>query len=93
MADTELEPAKSAVVTKVDPAEVPSAAWGWSGESRRTFRTAGWVVVVILLAMLFEGPQGSSSGTGNIGYLVLILLALGLVAVLVRDSILRRKPR
>ncbi|GAB4584550.1 DUF2631 domain-containing protein [Nocardia sp. NPDC127526] len=94
MATTELEPAhSSAVVTKVDPAEVPSAAWGWSGESRRTFRAAGWVVVVILLAMLFEGPQGSSSGTGNIGYIFLILFALGIAAVLIRDSLLQRKPR
>ncbi|GAB2709017.1 DUF2631 domain-containing protein [Nocardia thraciensis] len=93
MSATELEPAKSAVVTKVDPAEVPSAAWGWSGESRRTFKVAGWVVVVILLAMLFEGPQGSSSGTGNIGYLFLIGSALALAAVLIRDSFLGNKPR
>ncbi|WP_024806394.1 DUF2631 domain-containing protein [Nocardia sp. BMG51109] len=93
MADTELEPTKSTVVTKVDPAEVPSAAWGWSGESRRTFRAAGWVVVVILLGMLFEGPQGASSGTGNIGYLFLILCAAGLAGVLIRDSFLKNKPR
>ncbi|MBF6329394.1 DUF2631 domain-containing protein [Nocardia transvalensis] len=94
MAATELEPTKSAgVVTKVDPAEVPSAAWGWSGESRRTFRVAGWVVVVILLAMLFEGPQGASSGTGNVGYLFLIGTALGLAGILIRDSWLQRRPR
>ncbi|WP_067547924.1 DUF2631 domain-containing protein [Nocardia crassostreae] len=94
MATTELEPAhSSAVVTKVDTAEVPSAAWGWSGESRRTFRAAGWVVVVILLAMLLEGPQGSSSGTGNIGYIFLVLFAIGIAAVLIRDSLLQRKPR
>ncbi|MBF6173842.1 DUF2631 domain-containing protein [Nocardia blacklockiae] len=90
---TELEHAKSAVVTKVDPAEVPSAAWGWSGESRRTFRAAGWVVVVILLAMLFEGPQGASSGTGHIGYLFLIGFAIALAGVLIRDSFLKNKPR
>ncbi|WP_175585570.1 DUF2631 domain-containing protein, partial [Nocardia cyriacigeorgica] len=32
----------------VDPAEVPSAAWGWSGESRRAFVVAGWFVVLAL---------------------------------------------
>ncbi|WP_067827366.1 DUF2631 domain-containing protein [Nocardia inohanensis] len=94
MAATELEPAHPAdVVTKVDTAEVPSAAWGWSGESRRTARTAGWVVVVILLAMLFENQQGSSSGSGNVGYVFLILFAAGLALILIRDSILQRKPR
>jgi hypothetical protein len=94
VAATELEPAKSAgVVTKVDPAEVPSAAWGWSGESRRTFRIAGWVVVVILLAMLFENQQGHTSGTGYTGYIFLIGFAVALAAVLIRDSIIQRKPR
>lgn len=94
MAATELEPAKSAgVVTKVDPAEVPSAAWGWSGESRRTFRIAGWVVFLILLAMLFENQQGHTSGTGYTGYIFLIGFAVALAGVLIRDSIIRRKPR
>lgn len=94
MAATEMEPAKSkAVVTKVDPAEVPSAAWGWSGESRRAFKVAGWVVVLILLAYLFENQQGSSSGSGNIGYIFCILFAIGLAGILIRDSIMKNKPR
>ncbi|MFI6867106.1 DUF2631 domain-containing protein [Nocardia sp. NPDC050406] len=94
MATSEVEPAHSAgVVTKVDEAEVPSAAWGWSGESKKTFRIAGWFVVLALLAMLFENQQGSSSGSGNIGYIFLIVSALGLAGVLIRDSILSRKPR
>ncbi|AHH20328.1 hypothetical protein NONO_c55480 [Nocardia nova SH22a] len=94
MAATELEPTKSAgVVTKVDPAEVPSAAWGWSGESRRTFRVAGWIVMLILLGMLFENQQGTSSGTGWTGYIFLIGFAVAIAGVLIRDSIVSRKPR
>jgi hypothetical protein len=94
VAATELETTTSdRAVTTVDPAEVPSAAWGWSGESRRAFRIAGWIVVLALLAMLFEGPQGASSGTGNVGYIFLVASALGLAFILIRDSILRRKPR
>lgn len=94
MAGTEMEPAKSTgVVTKVDPAEVPSAAWGWSGESRRAFKVAGWVVVVIMLCYLFENQQGSGSGTGNIGYIFCILFALGLAGVLIYDSVTKNKPR
>lgn len=94
MAATELENLHPAdVVTKVDTAEVPSAAWGWSGESRRTARIAYWVVVVILLGMLFENQQGSSAGSGNTGYIFLIVFAVGLAGILIRDSLLQRKPR
>ncbi|NEW39239.1 DUF2631 domain-containing protein [Nocardia cyriacigeorgica] len=94
MAATELETTTSErAVTTVDPAEVPSAAWGWSGESRRAFVVAGWFVVLALLAMLFEGPQGSSSGTGNVGYMFLVGCAALLAGILIRQSILARKPR
>ncbi|NUS93295.1 MAG: DUF2631 domain-containing protein, partial [Nocardia sp.] len=58
MAATEVETTSDKVVTKVDPAEVPSAAWGWSGESRRTFQVAAIVVIVILLGMLKGNHHG-----------------------------------
>ncbi|MCU1640121.1 MAG: hypothetical protein JWN03_396 [Nocardia sp.] len=88
MAATELEPAHSAgVVTKVDTAEVPSAAWGWSGESRRTFRTAGWVVVLILLAMLIGNHKGKIEDIYLVGF------AVAIAGILIRDSLLQRKPR
>lgn len=88
MAATELEPAHSAgVVTKVDPAEVPSAAWGWSGESRRTFRVAGWVVVFILLGMCIGNHKGKVEDIYLIGFAAL------LAGVMIRDSFLQRKPR
>ncbi|MFE7742869.1 DUF2631 domain-containing protein [Nocardia sp. NPDC057455] len=88
MAATELEHADTErVVTRVDPAEVPSAAWGWSGESRRTFRIAGWIVALILLAMLVGNHSGKIEDIFLVGFAVLI------AGILVRDSLLQRKPR
>lgn len=88
MAATELEPTSDrAIVTHVDTAEVPSAEWGWSGESRRTFRVAGWIVCVILLAMTIGNHKG------HIEDLFLVGFAAVIAGVLIRDSILRRKPR
>ncbi|WP_327119895.1 DUF2631 domain-containing protein [Nocardia sp. NBC_01730] len=89
MAATELEPADTerGIVTHVDTAEVPSAAWGWSGESRRTFRIAGWIVALILLAMLVGNHKGRIEDVFLVGFAVLI------AGILIRDSLLRRKPR
>ncbi|MBF6191162.1 DUF2631 domain-containing protein [Nocardia beijingensis] len=88
MAATELEHVETErVVTRVDPAEVPSAAWGWSGESRRTFRIAGWIVALILLAMLVGNHKGKVEDIFLVGFAVLI------AGILIRDSLLQRKPR
>ncbi|MGK8523392.1 DUF2631 domain-containing protein [Nocardia asteroides] len=88
MAATELEHADTErVVTRVDPAEVPSAAWGWSGESRRTFRIAGWIVALILLAMLIGNHSGRVEDLFLVGFAALI------AGILIRDSVLQRKPR
>ncbi|WP_167476887.1 MULTISPECIES: DUF2631 domain-containing protein [Nocardia] len=89
MASTDIEPANNerAVVTHVDTAEVPSAEWGWSGESRRTFRTAGWIVAIILLCMLIGNQKG------HVEDIYLVGIAAAIAVVLIRDSILRRKPR
>ncbi|MEV0028020.1 DUF2631 domain-containing protein [Nocardia sp. NPDC050793] len=89
MAATEIEPAKNerAIVTHVDTAEVPSAAWGWSGESRRTFRIAGWIVAFALVAMVIGNHKGRIEDVYLVGFAALI------VVILVRDTILRRKPR
>ncbi|WP_406280520.1 DUF2631 domain-containing protein [Nocardia sp. NBC_00881] len=89
MAATELEHADTerGIVTHVDTAEVPSAAWGWSGESRRTFRIAGWIVALILLAMLVGNHKGRIEDVFLVGFAVLI------AGILIRDSLLRRKPR
>ena len=92
MAGTEMEHAEtSGVVTKVDPAEVPSAAFGWSGESRRTFKVAGVVVIIILLAMLYENQQRAD--TGWTGYIYLIGFAAVIAAILIRDAVTKNKPK
>lgn len=88
MAATELEPTSDrAIVTHVDTAEVPSAEWGWSGESRRTFRVAGWIVVVILLAMTIGNHKGKIEDIFLVGF------AATIAGIMIRDSILLRKPR
>ncbi|MGX1762957.1 DUF2631 domain-containing protein [Nocardia brasiliensis] len=89
MAATELEPASTerGIVTHVDTAEVPSAAWGWSGESPKTFRVAGWITALILIAMVIGNHKGHVEDIFLIGF------AVAIVAILIRDSILKRKPR
>ncbi|RBO96675.1 DUF2631 domain-containing protein [Nocardia puris] len=89
MAATDIEPADTerGIVTKVDPAEVPSAAWGWSGEAPRTFRVAAWIVALILLAMLI------GNHSGQVENLYLVGFALAIFGILIYDKIWRRKPR
>lgn len=87
MAATEIEPTTDKVITKVDPAEVPSAAWGWSGESHKTFRVAAVVVIVILLGMLI------GNHSGKVEDLYLVGFAAALAGILIYDVIYRRKPR
>ncbi|MGN7134243.1 DUF2631 domain-containing protein [Rhodococcoides corynebacterioides] len=73
--------------TNVHIAEVPSAAWGWSGEAPRTFRIAGWIVSLFLLAMIIGNHTGRVEDLWLIGFAVLLWI------VLIRDILLRRKPR
>ncbi|KQY38214.1 MULTISPECIES: DUF2631 domain-containing protein [Nocardia] len=89
MAATDLDKASTerAVATSVDPAEVPSAAWGWSGESRKTFRIAAWVVIVALLGMTIGNHQG------HVEDIFLVGLAALMALILVADSLTRRMPR
>ncbi|MFB7875372.1 MULTISPECIES: DUF2631 domain-containing protein [unclassified Nocardia] len=89
MAATDLEKVSTErpVATTVDPAEVPSAAWGWSGESRKTARIAAWVVVVALLGMTIGNHQG------HVEDIFLIGLAGLIAAILVVDSLTQRIPK
>ncbi|RVW03638.1 DUF2631 domain-containing protein [Rhodococcus spongiicola] len=89
MAGTELDPTSydPVVAGHVDTAEVPSAAWGWSGEAPRLFRFAGWFFAGFLLLMIIGNHEGRVEDWFLVGFAGLMVL------VLVRDMILRRKPR
>lgn len=89
MAATDLEKASTErpVATSVDPAEVPSAAWGWSGESRRTFQVAGWFVVFALLAMTIGNHHG------HVEDIFLVSIAALMALLLVVESVTKRIPK
>lgn len=89
VAQTELNPASYDPVeyTPENVAEVPSASWGWSGESHKAMRIAAIAVAVMLLLMI------DGNHTGLIEDIWLIGFAIALVGMVVRDVIIRRKPR
>jgi hypothetical protein len=80
MANTEVER-----YSEVDPAEVPSAAWGWSKINHRTWYAMGIFVIVFLLGML------RGNHIGHVENWFLIAFAALTALVIVRDVILRRR--
>ncbi len=80
MASTEVEH-----FTGVDPADVPSAQWGWSAINVRTWHIAGICAVGLLLAMLRGNHVGHIENLFLIGFATLVLV------VLVRDLWGRRR--
>lgn len=80
MANTEVER-----YNDVDTADVPSAAWGWSKITRRTWYALGIFVILFLLGML------RGNHVGHVEDWFLISFA-GLVAfVMIRDWVLRKR--
>ncbi|BBX39229.1 hypothetical protein MSIM_06800 [Mycobacterium simiae] len=69
----------------VDPAEVPSAAWGWSKINVRTWHAVGVFAILFLLAMLHGNHVGHVEDNFLVGFAVLALF------VLVRDWWGRRR--
>jgi hypothetical protein len=69
----------------VDPAEVPSAAWGWSRINIRTWHAVGVFGVIFLVAMLRGNHIGHVENAYLIGFAVIVL------AILVRDWWGRRR--
>ncbi|NUS43198.1 MAG: DUF2631 domain-containing protein [Mycobacteriaceae bacterium] len=81
--------APATIVPRGNPdtvAEVPSHAWGWSGESPKAFRIAAVVVALLMLAML------RGNHVGHVEDLYLIGFAAALLAVVGRDIIRSRRP-
>lgn len=69
----------------VDPAEVPSAAWGWSRINIRTWHAVGVFGTIFLLAMLRGNHIGHVENAYLIGFAAVVL------AILVRDWWGRRR--
>jgi len=65
-------------------ADEPSVEWGWHGHFSKTTRFSGWVVILLLLAMI------TADRLGHIPEIVLCVLALLMVFVLLRDGARRR---
>ena len=67
---------------KVDPAEEPSAEWGWHGSFPVAGPVAGVLTIIALLGMLVGNHEGRIEDLYLIG--IAALLALGGVIALVR---------
>jgi hypothetical protein len=70
---------------RVEVAEVPSAAWGWSRINYRTWHATGVVIVIFLVAMLRGNHTGRIENVYLVGFAALALFLIG------RDWWLRRR--
>ena len=69
----------------VDPADEPSAEWGWHGSFPNATRIAGVIVAIVLLVLLI-GPYQD-----RLQDFWMIPIALGILALIVRGTIKRRR--
>ncbi|AWV48105.1 hypothetical protein JK2ML_1584 [Mycobacterium leprae Kyoto-2] len=69
----------------VDPAEVPSVAWGWSRINHHTWHIVGLFAIGLLLAMLRGNHIGHVENWYLIGFAALVFF------VLIRDLLGRRR--
>lgn len=89
MASSEVEHSKAHSEVAVtgwahEPADAPSARFGWHGESKNLMRIAGWISGLALLAMIIGNHQG------HVEDLYLIGFTAALWFVLLRDLVLAR---
>ena len=71
--------------SEVDPAEVPSAAWGWRKITYRTWYALGIFIILFLVGML------RGNHVGHVEDWFLLAFAVIVAAVMVRDVIMRRR--
>lgn len=69
---------------KVDPADEPSAEWGWHGSFPNLVQVMGWVIVGGLLIMLIGNHKGRTED------IWLVVTALGIAGALLLDIRRRR---
>ena len=71
--------------SEVDPADVPSAAGGWSKITHRTWYALGIFIILFLLGML------RGNHVGHVEDWFLIAFAAIVAVVMVRDMVMRRR--
>jgi hypothetical protein len=69
----------------VDPADVPSAAWGWSRINYRTWHGVGFFMIGFLLLML------RGNHVGKVEDIFLIIFAVLVSIFLIRDMVGRKR--
>ncbi|WP_073486134.1 DUF2631 domain-containing protein [Streptoalloteichus hindustanus] len=79
---SELE--KRHAVTALDLEQEPSAEWGWHGTFPRATQIAGWLTAAVMLLMLIGNHRG------HVEDIFLVLIAVTMAFMLVRDIIKRR---
>jgi hypothetical protein len=80
MVNTEVEQ-----YSEVDSADVPSAAWGWSKITPRTWYALGIFIVVFLLGMMHGNHVGHVENWFLIAFAAIVAFAI------VRDWVMRRR--
>ncbi|GAB3275683.1 DUF2631 domain-containing protein [Parasphingorhabdus pacifica] len=88
MASTELEKKPSQAI---DPAEEPSAEWGWHGGFPKGTQIAGWFSAFSILMMLIGNHQGILSGGDSFVTSDYWLIGIALVLIIGLLVDLRRK--
>jgi hypothetical protein len=63
-------------VRTVDPRDEPSAEWGWHGSFPKATRVAGWVSVIVLLAMIYNNHENNTENVWLVGIALAIVVGL-----------------
>lgn len=71
--------------SEVDPADVPSAAWGWSKITHRTWYALGIFIILFLVGMMH------GNHVGRVEDWFLGAFAAIVAVVMVRDMVMRRR--
>ncbi|NMN99780.1 DUF2631 domain-containing protein [Gordonia sp. TBRC 11910] len=61
---------------KREPADAPSARFGWHGQARKTFTVVGWFFVAFLLFMMIGNHKGKVEDLYLIGFAAVLAFFL-----------------